>query len=70
MDVYGISEVDTLGLAIAVIVHAANLADSSSARMLLAEMPFGQPSLEHVWADQRDRGERRCGGLRKDANSP
>ncbi len=39
--------VDTLGLVVAVIVHAANLADSTSARMLLAETSYREPTLEH-----------------------
>jgi putative transposase len=49
--------VDTLGLVIVVFSHAANLADSTSARMLLGESSFVEPTLEKVWADQGYRGE-------------
>jgi len=44
--------VDTLGLIITVIVHAANFADSPSARMVVADAHLNEPTLEHIWADQ------------------
>ena len=50
--------VDTLGLVLAVVVHAANTADVSAARMLLAEASLTQPSVEQVWADQGYQGQR------------
>ncbi|WP_202804405.1 IS5 family transposase [Baaleninema simplex] len=50
--------VDTLGLIIVVFAHAANLADSTSARMLLTESTWCEPTLGQVWADQGYRGER------------
>lgn len=49
--------VDTLGLVIVAFSHAANLADSTSARMLLSESSLVKPTLEKVWADQGYRGE-------------
>ena len=48
--------VDTLGLMLTVIVHAANLADSTSARMVVADTHLNEPTLEHIWADQGYRG--------------
>ena len=50
--------VDTLGLVLTVLVHAANTADVTAARMLLAEASFTQPSVEQVWADQGYQGKR------------
>lgn len=50
--------VDTLGLLLVVVVHAANLADVTAARMVLAQMSLTQPSVEHIWPDQGYRGER------------
>ncbi|MEA5419719.1 IS5 family transposase [Spirulina sp. CCNP1310] len=50
--------VDTLGLLITVIVHAANFADSTSARMVVADAHLNEPTLEHIWADQGYRGDR------------
>ena len=50
--------VDTLGLVLAVLVHAANTADVTAARMLLAETSLTQPTVEQVWADQGYQGER------------
>jgi putative transposase len=49
--------VDTLGLVITVIVHAANLADSTSARMVVTDAHLSEPTLEHIWADQGYRGD-------------
>lgn len=48
--------VDTLGLVITVIVNAANLADSTSARMVVTDAHLSEPTLEHIWADQGYRG--------------
>lgn len=50
--------VDTLGLLLVVVVHAANLADVTAVRLLLAEMSLTQPTVEHIWADQGYRGEK------------
>ena len=50
--------VDTLGLVLVVLVHAANVADVTASRMLLAEASLTQPTIELVWADQGYRGER------------
>ena len=50
--------VDTLGLVITVIVHSANLADSTSARMLLADPTKSEQTLEQIWADQGYRGQK------------
>ena len=33
------------------------MADSTSARMMLADATLNEPSLEHIWADQGYRGE-------------
>lgn len=49
--------VDTLGLVIAVTVHGANLADSTSAQDLLGTAHQQEPTLEHIWADQGYRGQ-------------
>ena len=40
------------------LVHAANVADVTASRMLLAEASLTQPTIELVWADQGYRGER------------
>lgn len=50
--------VDTLGLVLVVFVHAANVADVTASRMLLAELSLTQPTIELVWADQGYRGKR------------
>lgn len=50
--------VDTLGLVLVVLVHAANVADVTAARMLLAEVSLTQPTLNYLWADQGYRGKR------------
>lgn len=50
--------VDTLGLVLVVLVHAANLADVSASRMLLAEASLTQTTVEHIWADQGYQGQR------------
>ena len=47
-----------MGLVLAVIVHAANTADVTAARMLLAEASLTQPTVEQVWADQGYQGQR------------
>ena len=41
-----------------VLVHAANVADVTAARMLLAETALSQSTLGCLWADQGYRGER------------
>ena len=48
--------VDTMGLVILVIVHAANIADVTASRMLLAETNLSQTNIQQIWADQGDRG--------------
>jgi putative transposase len=50
--------VDVLGLVLVVLVHAANLADSTAARMVLAEASLSVPTLEKIWADSGYRGDR------------
>lgn len=50
--------VDTLGLVLVVLVHAANIADVTAGRMLLAQSSLTVPTLQQVWADQGYRGER------------
>lgn len=50
--------VDTLGLVLVVLVHAANVADVTASRMLLAAVSLTQPTVQLVWADQGYRGER------------
>ncbi len=37
---------------------AANLADSTSAPMLLAETSYREPTREHIWADLDYRGDK------------
>ena len=49
--------VDTLGLVLVVLVHAANVADVTAARLLLAEAALSQPSVDYFWADQGYRGK-------------
>ena len=49
--------VDTLGLVLVVIVHAANIADVTAGRMLLAESSLRVPTLKQVWVDRGYRGE-------------
>ena len=44
--------VDALGLVLVVLVHAANIADVTAARMLLVDLSLTQPTVEHIWADQ------------------
>jgi transposase len=43
--------VDTGGLVLHVVVHAANLADRDGARQVLATVPEHFPSLQHIWVD-------------------
>jgi putative transposase len=50
--------VDTLGLIVVVLVHSANQADCTSARMLLAQTHLSEPSINQIWADQGYRGQR------------
>ena len=50
--------VDTLGLVLVVIVHAANMADVTAGGMLLAESSLSVPTRQQVWADRGYRGER------------
>ena len=50
--------VDTLGLVLVVIVHAANMADVTAGGMLLAELSLSVPTRQQVWADRGYRGER------------
>lgn len=50
--------VDTLGLVLVVLVHAANLADVTAGRMVLAEASLTQSTIEQVWADQGYQGVR------------
>ncbi len=44
--------VDTLGLILVAIVHAANQADVTAARMLVSDASLNQPTLKHISADQ------------------
>lgn len=48
--------VDTMGLVILAIVHAANIADVTASRMLLAETSLSQTNIEQIWADQGYQG--------------
>ncbi len=50
--------VDTLGLVLVVLVHAANISDVTAGRMLLAESSLSVPTLQKVWADRGYRGQR------------
>ena len=43
--------VDTMGLVLAVIVHAGNIQDRDGARLVLAKIAQGMPRLELIWAD-------------------
>ncbi len=43
--------VDTLGLLIAVVVHAANIQDRDGAKLVIAKMKGICPRLELIWAD-------------------
>ncbi len=43
--------VDTLGLLIAVVVHAANIQDRDGAKLVLAKLKGICPRLELIWAD-------------------
>jgi putative transposase len=44
--------VDTLGLVLKIVVHAANMGDREGARLVLAEQGVRYPRLSHVWTDQ------------------
>ena len=48
--------VDTQGLPLAVVVHAANVQDRDGARLLLAPLSELFPRLEKLWADSAYRG--------------
>lgn len=48
---------DTLGLLLNVVVHAANLQDRDGAKLVLAAMHAGFPRLELLWADGGYRGD-------------
>lgn len=50
--------VDTLGLILVVLVHAANVADVTGARMVLTEILLTQANVKQIWADQGYRGQR------------
>jgi putative transposase len=43
--------VDTLGLVLAVVVHAANVQDRDGAKLVLAKLLECFPRLRHLWAD-------------------
>lgn len=43
--------VDTLGLVIAVVVHAANIQDRDGAKLLLAKVKGCLPRLQLIWSD-------------------
>lgn len=43
--------VDTLGLVLAVVVHAANIQDRDGAKLVLAKLPGRFPRLQIIWAD-------------------
>lgn len=43
--------VDTLGLLIAVVVHAANIQDRDGAKLVIAKLKDVCPRLELIWAD-------------------
>ncbi len=49
--------VDTLGLLLVVLVHAANIADVTAARMLLSDLCLTHSSVKHLWADPGYHGE-------------
>jgi len=48
--------VDTLGLLLAVVVHAANIQDGAGAKLVLARMQGRFPRLRTIWADGAYRG--------------
>lgn len=50
--------VDTLGLVLVVLVHAANIADATAARMMLVDLSLTQPTVQHLWADQGYQGKK------------
>ena len=43
--------VDTLGLIISVVVHAANVQDRDGAKLVMAKLPGWYPRLKLIWAD-------------------
>ncbi len=43
--------VDTMGLVLAAVVHAANLQDREGAKQVLARVQGRLPRLRHIWAD-------------------
>jgi putative transposase len=59
--------VDTLGLVVAVVVHAANLQDRDGAKLVLARLKHRFSRLRLVWADGAYAGQLREGvkGLRQ-----
>jgi len=48
--------VDTLGLLLVVVVHAANIQDGTGAKLVLARMQGRFPRLRKIWADGAYRG--------------
>ena len=44
--------VDTLGLLLAVVVHAANIQESEGAKLVLRRALGRFPRLRHIWVDQ------------------
>ena len=59
--------VDTLGLLLAVVVHAANIQDRDGAKLVLAKLVGRFPRLKLIWADGGYAGQlvewaRTCGG--------
>ena len=49
--------VDTMGLLLAVAVHAANIQDRDGARLVTGKLPGRFPSLELIWAVGGYRGQ-------------
>ncbi len=49
--------VDTMGLLLAVVVHAANIQDRDGARLVIGKMTGRFPRLELIWADGGYRGQ-------------
>jgi putative transposase len=49
--------VDTLGLLLAVVVHAANIQDRDGAKLVLAKLVGGFPRLQLIWADAAYAGQ-------------
>jgi putative transposase len=49
--------VDTLGLLLIVVVHAASIQDRDGAKLVLTNVPGRLPRLAHIWADGAYAGE-------------